>query len=84
MKIVFNAANSHEAYLAKGLLNLYEIEAYVYGEHLQSGAGELPMMGCVSVSVADGYYLQAKLLIKNWETNQLVSDDWYNEAEFGS
>jgi len=80
MKIVFDAANSLEAYLAKGLLNMYEIEAYVYGEHLQSGAGELPMTGCVSVSVADEHYLPAKALIKDWEANKLVSDEWLNEA----
>lgn len=84
MKIVFNAANSLEAHLAKGILNMYEIEAYVYGEHLQSGAGELPMTGCVSVCVADEDFLQAKALIKDWEANKLVSEDWLNEASRNS
>ena len=80
MRIVFDATNSLEAHLAKGVLNMYEIEAYVYGEHLQSGAGELPITGCVSVSVADEHYLQAKALIKDWESNKLISDEWLNEA----
>ncbi len=81
MKIVFDAANSIEAYLVKGVLKMFEIEAFVYGEHLQSGAGELPMTGCVSVSVADEYYSQAKTLIKDWEDNKLVSDEWLIGSE---
>jgi len=81
MKIVFDAANSIEAYLVKGVLKMFEIEAFVYGEHLQSGAGELPMTGCVSVSVADEYYSQAKTLIKDWEENKLVSDEWLIGSE---
>lgn len=80
MKIVFNAANSLEAHLVKGLLKLYEITAYVYGEHLQSGAGELPMTGCVNLSVTDEDYLEARTLIKDWEANKLVSEDWLIEA----
>ncbi len=76
MKIAFDAANSLQAYMIKGVLNMYGIEAYVQGEHLQSGAGELPISGCVKVTVDNDDYLQARKLIKDWEANKLIPDEW--------
>lgn len=76
MKIAFDAANSLQAHMIKGVLNMYGIEAYVQGEHLQSGAGELPISGCVKVTVDNEDYLQARKLIKDWEANKLVPDEW--------
>ena len=76
MKIVFDAANSLQAHMIKGVLNMYGIEAFIQGEHLQSGAGELPISGCVKVSVNNDDYLKSRALIKDWEANKLAPDEW--------
>ena len=84
MKIVYDASNSLDAHLVKGVLKTYEIEAYVQGEHLHSGAGELAMTGFVNVTVADDDFVRAKAFIKDWESNQLVNEDWLTEAALAS
>lgn len=76
MRIVFDAANSLQAHMIKGVLNMFGIEAFVQGEHLQSGAGELPISGCVKVSVENDDYLKSRDVIKDWEANKLVPDGW--------
>lgn len=69
MIIVYSAANSLEAHMIKGLLEQHEIPAYVQGEHLQSGVGELPAIsGLVKVSVDNENKEKAIKVIKNWET----------------
>ena len=65
--------------MIKGVLNMYGIEAFVQGEHLQSGAGELPISGCVKVSVDNDDYLKLRALIKDWEANKLVPDEWNSD-----
>jgi hypothetical protein len=66
MKIVYNAANSLEAHMIRGLLEQQNIPAYVHGEHLQSGIGEIPAIGLVNVNVDDENYQAAKTVIQNW------------------
>ena len=52
MEIVYSAANNLEAHMIKGVLEQQEIPAYIQGEHLQSGMGELPAIsGFVKISV---------------------------------
>ena len=70
MKIVFDASNSLQAHLIKGVLNMHEIEAFIQGEYLQGGTGELPMTGLIKVCVADDDYIQAQTLIDAWEANK--------------
>jgi antitoxin component YwqK of YwqJK toxin-antitoxin module len=93
MKIAYSAANSIEAHMVKNMLEQQEIPAYVQGEHLQSGAGELPMGGLVKVSVDNTNYYKAKEIIKNWESTeipnaadkpstQLVNKNQTNHANF--
>lgn len=76
MKIVFDAANSLQAHLIKGVLNMYGIEAFVQGEHLQSAAGELPLLGCVNVSVENDDYFKSREIITDWEANKLEPEGW--------
>jgi len=93
MKIAYNAANSIEAHMVKNMLEQHEIPAYVQGEHLQSGAGELPIGGLVKVSVDNENYYKAKEIIKNWESTeisnledkpstQLANENQANHANF--
>ena len=68
MIIVYSAANNLEAHMIKGVLEQQEIPAYIQGEHLQSGAGELPAMsGLVKISVDDVNRDAARKIIKEWE-----------------
>lgn len=76
MRIVFDAANSLQAHMIKGVLDIYGIKAFVQGEHLQSAAGELPISGCVNVSVENDDYIKSREIIKDWEANKLVPEEW--------
>ena len=76
MKIVFDASNSLEAHIVRGVLNMYEIEAYIQGEYLHGGAGELPMTGFVKISTSDDDYMRAKDLISDWQANKLMPAEW--------
>lgn len=67
MKIVYHATNSLEAHIIRGLLEQQNIPAYVHGEHLQSGAGEIPPTGLVKVNVNDEDYDSAKKFILDWD-----------------
>lgn len=67
MKRIYEAANSIEAHMIVHLLTEAGIGAHVQGEHLQSGAGELPLGGLVGVIVDDEDVIPARRLIKEWE-----------------
>lgn len=67
MIIVYSAANNLEAHMIKGVLEQQDIPAYIQGEHLQSGMGELPAIsGFVKISVDDINRDAAKKIIKEW------------------
>ena len=66
MKRVYQAANSVEAHMIVHLLEQAGVEAHVQGEHLQSGAGELPL-GLVAVAVPDEDADKARAIINEWE-----------------
>lgn len=69
MMTVYNALNSIEGHIIKNLLEQQEIPAYVLGEHLQSGVGEVPAMGLIRVSVSDTDYPRAKEIIDEWDAS---------------
>ena len=75
MKRVYEAANNVEAHMIVHLLNAADIEAHVQGEHLQSGAGELPLGGLVAVVVADEDTESAQRLIQEWEARTRSNPD---------
>ena len=72
--IVYNASNSIEAYLIKNLLEQQEILAYVFGDHLQGGVGEIPAIGLVTVNVSDSDYTRAKEIIDEWDASVIIED----------
>lgn len=68
MRIVYDAANSLEAHVIKGVLEQHEIPAYIQGEHLQSGVGEIhSITSLVKVNVDNANYEAARKVIKEWE-----------------
>lgn len=75
MKIVYEASNSIQAYILRGLLETYEIKALVQGEHLHSGAGELPMSGFIRIAVDDADFEAARKIIMQWEAHAPLDDD---------
>ena len=52
MRVIYQADNAIDANLLKDLLEQNGIKAFVNGEYLQGGIGELPTGGLISVSVA--------------------------------
>jgi hypothetical protein len=72
MKRVYQAANSVEAHMIVHLLEQAGVEAHVQGEHLQSGAGELPV-GLVAVAVQDQDVEAARAVIREWEAKTTPS-----------
>lgn len=67
MKRIYQAANSIEAHMIVHLLEQAGLRAHVEGEHLQSGAGELPLGNLVAVAVADEDVEEARAVIREWE-----------------
>lgn len=77
MITVYHASNSIEAYLVKNLLEQQEIAAYVFGDYLQGGVGEIPAIGLVTVNVDDTDYAEAKKIIDDWNnpsTNTILEN----------
>ena len=74
MMIVYHASNSIEAYLIKNLLAQQEIAAYVFGDYLQGGVGEIPAIGLVTVNVSDSDYTRAKEIVDEWDASIIIED----------
>lgn len=55
MQVVYRAQNIFDAHLAKHLLEDADIPAFVMGESLLGGAGELPLFGVLRVCVPEGF-----------------------------
>ncbi len=80
MITVYNAANSIEAHLIKNLLEQQEIPAYVFGDYLQGGVGEIQALGLVTVNVADSDYTKAKEIVDAWNNSTVIEDIDVNYA----
>ncbi|MDI1254413.1 DUF2007 domain-containing protein [Thermomonas sp.] len=63
MRIVYDAANLIDAHLVRHALEQAGIPAFVRGEALVGGIGELPPIGLVSVAVPDSAWEQARDVI---------------------
>ena len=72
MMVAYNASNSIEAYLIKNLLEQQEISAYVFGDYLQGGVGEIPAIGLVTVNVSDSDFTRAKEIVDEWDASVIV------------
>ena len=67
MIVVYHAANSIEAHIIKSVLEQQNIIAYIFGEYLQGGVGEIPAIGLVTVNVSDNDYQNAKEIVDAWD-----------------
>jgi Putative prokaryotic signal transducing protein len=75
MKRIYEAASNVEAHMLAHLLAQSGIEAHVQGEHLQSGAGELPLGGLVALAVAEEDAAEATRIIREWERQTVTTPD---------
>lgn len=67
MQRIYQAANAVEAHMVVHMLAEAGVDAHVQGEHLQSGAGELPVGNLVAVAVADEDVARAREVVREWE-----------------
>lgn len=70
MRVVYDAYSSLDAHVVKNLLESEGIEAYIQGEYLQGGVGELSAMNLVKVSVNDNDVARARAIIDEWDALQ--------------
>ena len=82
MRVVYEAENVIDAHLVKGMLESEDIPAYVRGEHLTGGIGELPVMGLVAVCVAEVDLPAAERIVAAWRGDGVAAaPDWRWDAE---
>lgn len=74
MRIVFNAANSLDAHIVKDLLAMQGVQAFISGEHLQSGVGTLPAFDLVKIMVDDASYAAALEIVAQWNAASADGD----------
>lgn len=67
MKCVYQAANVLEAHVIQGLLEQHRISAFIEGEHLLSGVGELPASSLVRILVNDDDHLEGVSLMREYD-----------------
>jgi hypothetical protein len=68
---VYATSNGFNAHIIKGMLEQQYISAYIMGEYLQGGIGEIPPTGdLVKVCVATEDAEKAVAILKEWESAQ--------------
>ena len=80
MRVIYQAENQIDANLVKGLLEQAGIRAFVAGEYLQGGVGDLPASGLITVSVVDQEVEGARRVVEQYEAN--VSESTAGESRW--
>ncbi|HEY0503619.1 MAG TPA: DUF2007 domain-containing protein [Lysobacter sp.] len=70
MKVVYEAANLIDAHLVRHALEAAEIPAFLRGEQLIGGMGELPLFGIVAVCVPDVAWPEARAIVEALPLNE--------------
>lgn len=74
MHIVYKADNLFDAHLVKHALENAGIPAFVFGEQLLGGMGELPLFGVLRVGIPDAARPQAEAIIAALDLGQAAAD----------
>ncbi|MBA3929498.1 MAG: hypothetical protein DI537_49635 [Stutzerimonas stutzeri] len=64
MRVIYLADNLFDAHLVKHALEEVEIPAFVFGESLLGGMGELPLFGVLRVCVPDAAFPEAEGVVR--------------------
>ncbi|WP_419811280.1 DUF2007 domain-containing protein [Bacterioplanoides sp.] len=67
MKCVYNAADMLEAHVLVGLLQQHKISAFIEGEYLTGGLGDLAANNYVRVMVNDDDFEQGRLIVQQYD-----------------
>lgn len=81
MQVAYLADNLFDAHLAKHALEDAGIPAFVFGESLMGGMGELPLFGVLRVCVPDPFQDQARDVIAGLEFGAPLDDDAAGEVD---
>ena len=65
MRVVYDAENLVDAHLVKHALESMGIPAFVRGEYLTGGVGQLPTQGLVQVCVPDSTWAEADACVRD-------------------
>ena len=68
---IYNARDTIEAHIIRGMLEAHGIEAHVNGFYLQGGIGDLAAHDYASVSVSNNDADQARKLVKEYDNQEL-------------
>ncbi len=74
MHIVYKADNLFDAHLVKHALEDAGIPAFVFGEQLLGGMGELPLFGVLRVGIPDAARIQAEQIVGGLDLGQGAVD----------
>lgn len=74
MQVVYRANNLFDAHLVKHALEDVGLPAFVFGESLVGGMGELPLFGVLRVCVPDGAQEQAQDVIAGLDLDAASAD----------
>jgi hypothetical protein len=74
MHVVYKADNLFDAHLAKHALEDAGIPAFVFGESLLGGMGELPLFGVLRVAVPDAARPEAEAVMSGLHLGQAPDD----------
>jgi hypothetical protein len=67
MRTVYRAENLFDAHLVKDALEAEEIPAFIAGEYLTGGVGQLPAMDYIAVMVPESSLAQAQGIVREVE-----------------
>lgn len=67
MHIVYRAENLFDAHLVKDALEAGDIPAYIAGEYLTGGVGQLPAMDYIAVMVPESTLPRAQEIVREIE-----------------
>ena len=82
MQVVYRAQNLVDAHLVKHLLDDAGIPAFVMGESLLGGAGELPLFGVLRVCVPEGHEAEAATCLEVMSQPVVWNEDELEGGEF--
>ena len=82
MQVVYRAQNLVDAHLVKHLLDDAGIPAFVMGESLLGGAGELPLFGVLRVCVPEGHEAEAATCLEVMSQPVIWDEDELEGGEF--
>ncbi len=83
MRVVYRAENLFDAHLVKHALEAAGMPAFVFGESLLGGLGELPLFGVLRVCVPEAAWPQAHAIVLSMDLGTGQVDPLPSEDEGG-